>query len=48
MLSARLVRPLGATWDLELTSAVYGSSRLPESNLYYFRSLVGLGLTWRP
>lgn len=48
MLAVRLVRPLTPTLDLELSSAVYGSSRLPDTELSYFRPVVGVGLTWRP
>jgi hypothetical protein len=48
MLSVRLVRPLNAWLDVELSSAVYGSSRMPTTGLSYFRPVVGVGLTWRP
>ncbi|WNG14711.1 hypothetical protein [Cystobacter fuscus] len=48
MLSVRLVRPLNDWLDVELSSAFYGSSRMPRSGLFYFRPVVGVGLTWRP
>jgi hypothetical protein len=48
MLSARLARPLSPTLDVELSSALYGSSRMPGTGLSYLRPVVGVGLTWRP
>ncbi|WNG44567.1 hypothetical protein F0U60_11030 [Archangium minus] len=46
-LSLKLVRPLSSQMDLEFSYAMYGT-RLPRNDLFYFRQVAGLGLTWRP
>lgn len=46
-LSLRLARPVSAQVDLELSYAMYGT-RLPNNELFYFRQVAGVGLTWRP
>ncbi len=45
-LSLRLVRPLSASVDLELSAGVHGT-RLPRNDLDYGRQVAALGLTWR-
>lgn len=47
LLSLRLVRPLNASVDLELSYAAYATG-LPRNDLFYFRQVGGVGLTWRP
>ncbi|QRN95634.1 hypothetical protein JRI60_42360 [Archangium violaceum] len=45
-LSLKLVRPLNGHLDVELSFAMYGT-QLPRNELYYFRQVGGVGLTWR-
>ena len=45
-LSMRLVRPLTASVDLELSGSVHGT-RLPRNDLSFARQVAALGLTWR-
>ncbi|WP_369945938.1 hypothetical protein [Vitiosangium sp. GDMCC 1.1324] len=46
-LSLKLARPLSEHVDLELSYAMYGT-RLPRNDLFYFRQVGGMGVTWRP
>ncbi|QRK13038.1 hypothetical protein JQX13_25240 [Archangium violaceum] len=46
-LSLKLARPLSTRVDLEFSYAMYGT-RLPRNDLFYFRQVAGVGLTWRP
>jgi hypothetical protein len=45
-LALKLVRPLAAHLDLELTYALYGN-QLERNDLSYFRQVGAVGLTWR-
>jgi hypothetical protein len=44
--SLRLVRPLSASLDLELSASLHGT-RLPRNDLSFLRQVAALGLTWR-
>ncbi|MGZ3458794.1 MAG: hypothetical protein ACXU86_09830 [Archangium sp.] len=46
-LSLKLARPVNEQLDVELSYAMYGT-RLPRNDLFYFRQVAGVGLTWRP
>lgn len=45
-LSLRLVRPVSAHWDVELSYGLY-AAQLPKNQLSYLRQVLALGLTWR-
>ena len=45
-LSLKLVRPIHEHLDVELSFAMYGT-QLPRNELFYFRQVGGVGLTWR-
>ncbi len=46
-LSLKLARPLSDQLDVELSYAMYGTE-LSRNDLFYFRQVAGVGLTWRP
>ncbi len=46
-LSLKLARPLTERLDVELSYAVY-DTQLPRNNLFYFRQVGSVGITWRP